>query len=65
MGSTTCDVVPGAALGPTQTQTESGSDDGAYVHVGVQIAGFAGFNNPLPEGVFWADIDGDGIDDYV
>jgi len=51
----------------------SGSDDGAYYHVGTQVDGFAGFNNPstvnfnnpLPEGVFWADIDGDGIDDYV
>lgn len=68
-----CDKVPGAAIGPTQTQMGSGSDDGAYVHFGVQVAGIAGFNNPstvnfdnpLPEGVFWADIDGDGIDDYV
>ncbi|KAK4545949.1 hypothetical protein LTR36_002513 [Oleoguttula mirabilis] len=37
------------------------------------VAGLAGFKNPstvnfenpLPEGVFWADIDGDGTDDYV
>ncbi|KAK5111586.1 hypothetical protein LTR85_011815 [Meristemomyces frigidus] len=72
-GSTTCDKTPGASIGPTQTQMGSGSDDGAYVHIAAQVAGFAGFrnpstvnfNNPLPEGVFWADIDGDGIDDYV
>lgn len=65
-GTTTCDKVPGAAIGPTQTQMGSGSDDGAYVHVGVYAGGFAGFaNNSDPEGVFWADIDGDGIDDYV
>ena len=46
----------------------SGSDDGAYVHVSVQVAGFPGFTNPstvnfnnsFVEGVFWADIDGDG-----
>ena len=51
----------------------SGSDDGAYVHTSVYVGGFSGFNNPstvnfnnpLPEGVFWADIDGDGVDDYV
>nr|OQO24051.1 hypothetical protein B0A51_05021 [Rachicladosporium sp. CCFEE 5018] len=69
----TCNKVPGASIGPTQTQMGSGSDDGAYHHVGTQVDGFAGFinpstvnfNNPLPEGVFWADIDGDGIDDYV
>jgi hypothetical protein len=69
--SNTCDKVAGAAIGPTLTQMGSGSDDGAYVHTGVQLAGFAGFNNPstvnfnnpFPEGVFWADIDGDGIDD--
>lgn len=69
----TCDKVPGNAIGPTQTQNGSGSDDGAYVHVGTQVSSFAGFNNPStvnfnnshPEGVFWADIDGDGIDDYV
>jgi len=72
-GGTTCNKISGASLGPFQTQMGSGSDDGAYVHVGVQVAGFAGFknpstvnfNNPFPEGVFWADIDGDGIDDYV
>lgn len=72
-GDSTCDKVPGAAIGPTQTQMGSGSDDGAYVHVGVQVAGFAGFTNPSdvnfnnthPEGVFWGDIDGDGIDDYI
>ncbi|KAK6432924.1 hypothetical protein LTR95_010905, partial [Oleoguttula sp. CCFEE 5521] len=68
-----CNKVPGTAIGPVQTQMDSGSDDGAYVHTGAQLAGFAGFknpstvnfNNPLPEGVFWADINGDGIDDYV
>lgn len=71
--NTTCDKLPGNAIGPTQTQMSSGSDDGPYVHIGTQVDGFAGFknpptvnfNNPLPEGVFWADIDGDGIDDYV
>lgn len=71
--NTTCDKVPGVAIGPNQTQKESGTDDGAYVHVGTQVEGFAGFENPSsvdfdsprPEGVFWADIDGDGIDDYV
>lgn len=65
-GSTTCDKIPGAAIGPTQTQMGSGGDDGAYTHVGKQVDGFAGwknpfpidFNNPLPEGVFWGDIDG-------
>lgn len=65
-GSTTCDKIPGAAIGPTQTQMGSGSDDGAYTHVGKQVDGFAGwnnpspidFNNPLPEGVFWGDVDG-------
>lgn len=70
---TSCDKVPGKAIGPTQTQMGSGTDDGPYVHVGTQVDGFAGFknpssvnfNNPLAEGVFWADIDGDGIDDYV
>ena len=69
----TCDKVPGTAIGPTQTQMGSGTDDGAYVHASTQIDGFAGFNNPsnvnfdnpFPEGVFWADIDGDGTDDYV
>jgi len=69
--SNTCDKVAGAAIGPVLTQKGSGSDDGAYVHTGVQLAGFAGFtnpstvnfNNPFPEGVFWADINGDGIDD--
>lgn len=72
-GSSTCDKIPGAAIGPTRTQMGSGSDDGAYHHIGTQVGGFAGFENPstvnfnnsLPEGVFWADIDGDGIDDYV
>lgn len=66
----TCDKVPGTAIGPTQTQMGSGTDDGAYVHASTQIDGFAGFNNPsnvnfdnpFPEGVFWADIDGDGTD---
>jgi hypothetical protein len=51
----------------------SGTDDGPYLHSSTQIDGFAGFknpsdvnvDNPLPEGVFWADIDGDGTDDYV
>ncbi|KAK5700261.1 hypothetical protein LTR17_023067 [Elasticomyces elasticus] len=60
-GSTTCDKIAGAAIGPTQTQMGSGSDDGAYTHTGVQVDGFAGFknpsgidfNNPLPAGVFW------------
>jgi len=69
----TCDKVPGAAVGPTKTQMGSGTDDGPYVHASTQVDGFAGsknpsdvnFDNPLPEGVFWADIDGDGIDDYV
>ena len=72
-GGTTCNKISGASLGPFQTQMGSGSDDGAYVHVGVQEAGFAGFknpstvnfNNPFPEGVYWAVIDCDGIDDYV
>ena len=68
-----CDKVPGTAIGPIKTQMGSGTDDGLYVHASAQIDGFAGFknpsgvnfDNPLPEGVFWADIDGDGIDDYV
>ncbi|KAK5731516.1 hypothetical protein LTR17_011314 [Elasticomyces elasticus] len=72
-GDTECDKIPGAAIGPTQTQTGSGSDDGAYTHVSTQVAGFAGFvnpstvnfNNSRPEGVFWGDINGDGIDDYI
>ncbi|KAK5707630.1 hypothetical protein LTR97_000168 [Elasticomyces elasticus] len=72
-GSNTCDKQPGTAIGPVQTQMGSGSDDGAYIHTSTYIGGFAGFknpstvnfNNPLPEGVFWADIDGDGVDDYV
>lgn len=71
--TTTCDKIPGNSIGPTQTQMESGTDDGPYVHVGVEVAGFAGFTNPStvnfnnshPEGVYWADINGDGIDDYV
>ena len=62
----TCDEIAGAAFGPTQTQMGSGSDDGPYVHQGAQIASFNGFtnpstinfNNPLPEGVYWADING-------
>ncbi|KAK4897725.1 hypothetical protein LTR27_004497 [Elasticomyces elasticus] len=45
-GSTTCDKIAGAAIGPTQTQMGSGSDDGAYAHTGVQVDGFAGFKNP-------------------
>lgn len=72
-GGTTCDKVPGGAIGPTQTQMGSGSDDGAYVHAGEQVLGFAGFTNPdtlnfnnsHPEGVFWGDVDGNGIDDYI
>ncbi|KAK4565367.1 hypothetical protein LTR86_003984 [Recurvomyces mirabilis] len=72
-GSTTCNKVPGQAIGPVQTQKGSGSDDGAYVHTGVYFDAFSGFTNPstvnfnnsFPGGVFWADINGDGIDDYV
>ena len=64
-GSTTCNKQPGSAIGPVQTQMGSGSDDGAYIHNSVYYGGFAGFtnpstvnfNNPFPEGVFWADID--------
>jgi hypothetical protein len=66
--STTCDKTPGSSLGPYQIQLGSGVDDGPYVHVGVNVGGFsgfdnpasAGFDNPLPDGVYWADIDGDG-----
>lgn len=72
-GSTTCDKIPGQALGPYPAQKGSGSDDGPYVHSGASVGGFSGFNNPagtgfnnpLPEGVYWADINGDGVDDYV
>ncbi|KAK5693162.1 hypothetical protein LTR97_010638 [Elasticomyces elasticus] len=72
-GSNTCDKLPGAAIGPVQTQMGSGSDDGAYIHKSEYLGGFAGFTNPSTvnfnnsyvEGVFWADIDGDGVDDYV
>lgn len=72
-GSTTCNKVPSAAIGPVQTQMGSGSDDGAYVHTGVYYDAFSGFtnpstvkfNDPFPEGVFWANIHGDGTDDYV
>ncbi|PBP16288.1 hypothetical protein BUE80_DR012963 [Diplocarpon rosae] len=69
----TCDKVPGNALGPYVTQKGSGSDDGDYLHSATSAGGFSGFenpsrvgfNNPLPEGVYWADINGDGVDDYV
>lgn len=48
-----------------QIQRGSGSDDGAYIHRSEYVGGFAGFtnpstvnfDNPFPEGVFWADID--------
>lgn len=60
----TCDEIPGNALGPYQIQQGSGTDDGPYVHTGVGVGGFSGFtnpsyvgfNNPLPEGVYWADV---------
>jgi lysophospholipase L1-like esterase len=66
--STTCDKIPGNAIGPVQTQMGSGQDDGPYVHTASHVGSFTGFNNPagvlfgnpLPEGVYWADIDGDG-----
>lgn len=61
-----CDKIPGASLGPYQTQMGSGTDDAPYAHVGVQLAGFSGHDvNSQSDGVFWADIDGDGVDDYV
>lgn len=69
----TCDKIPAASLGRFQTQMGSGDDDGPYSHVGTQVGGFAGYQNPPSvgfdnaehEGVFWADIDGDGTEDYV
>ncbi|KAK2624027.1 hypothetical protein QTJ16_006661 [Diplocarpon rosae] len=69
----TCDKVPGNALGPYVTQRGPGSDDGDYLHSATSAGSFSGFdnpssvgfNNPLPEGVYWADINGDGVDDYV
>lgn len=68
IGGNTCWKVPGNAIGPVVTQKGSGTADGPYAHTGVQLAGFAsfknpasvGFDNPLPEGVYWADINGDG-----
>jgi hypothetical protein len=67
-GGSTCDQNPGNAIGPYQTQLGSGTDDGAYAHTGVLVAGLNGFSNPasvgfnntLPQGVYWADINGDG-----
>lgn len=58
----------GNAQGPFVTQKGSGRDDGPYVHSASSVGGFSGFNNPsgitfnnpLPEGVYWADINGDG-----
>ncbi|OWP06605.1 hypothetical protein B2J93_5084 [Marssonina coronariae] len=69
----TCDKVPGNAVGPYTVQQGSGRDDGDYVHSASPAGDFSGFNNPsnvafnnpLPEGVYWADINGDGVDDYV
>lgn len=46
----------------------SKSTDGPYVHASTQVSTIRGYdnpaslpyNNPFPEGVYWADIDGDG-----
>ncbi|PVH79243.1 carbohydrate esterase family 3 protein [Cadophora sp. DSE1049] len=73
IGGNTCWKIPGNAIGPVKTQQGSGYDDGPYRHTGIPVGGFVGFNNPTPVGfnnpfevgVYWADINGDGIDDYV
>ena len=60
----------GNVLGPFKTQGGSGHDDGPYAHIGTKVDSFigfvnppsVGFNNPLPEGVFWADINGKWIE---
>lgn len=68
IGGNTCWKVPGNAIGPVKIQQGSGQSDGDYRHTGIHVDGFHGFknpdsvghNNPLPEGVYWADVDGDG-----
>ncbi|KAH8797345.1 hypothetical protein F5884DRAFT_815081 [Xylogone sp. PMI_703] len=72
-GGTTCDKVPGNAICGFKAQLGFGYDDGPFQHTATNVGSFTGFtnpsgvtfNNPYSEGVYWADINGDGIDDYV
>jgi hypothetical protein len=58
-GSTTCEKVPGNAIGPVKTQAGSGTSDGAYTH-GSQVSGtynminFGGGGNS--SNLHWADV---------
>ncbi|KAH8586344.1 hypothetical protein B0O99DRAFT_702959 [Bisporella sp. PMI_857] len=70
---TKCQKVPGNAIGPIQTQQGSGGNDGPYVHKGVDHGKLLYWQGPpsspqdvpVINGVFWADMNGDGYDDLV
>ncbi|PVH86852.1 carbohydrate esterase family 3 protein [Cadophora sp. DSE1049] len=61
----TCDKTAGNEVGPYQIDAGSGRNDGDYVHSAVAGGGYLGVGNPAPSGVNWADINGDGLDDYI
>ncbi|KFY78640.1 hypothetical protein V499_02243 [Pseudogymnoascus sp. VKM F-103] len=66
VGGNTCQKTTSSSIGPVKTQQGSGFDDGRYVHTGVNVGTMTGFaGNTDAAGVYWADINGDGIDDYV
>ncbi|KAL2074793.1 hypothetical protein VTL71DRAFT_8572 [Oculimacula yallundae] len=60
-----CDKSVGNEMGPYQIDGGSGRDDGPYIHSAVAGTTYLGVGNPAVAGVNWADINGDGLDDYV
>ncbi|CZT02070.1 uncharacterized protein RAG0_09396 [Rhynchosporium agropyri] len=60
-----CDKTVVNEVGPYQIDAGSGRDDGPYVHSAIAGGNYLGVGNPAAAGVHWADINGDGLDDYV
>jgi lysophospholipase L1-like esterase len=60
-GDTTCQKVPGNAIGPIQTQRGSGETDGSYVHVPKFLGNFGTSAVSITDwnALYWADINGD------
>ncbi|KAK5734764.1 hypothetical protein LTR17_008695 [Elasticomyces elasticus] len=65
-GTSKCQKTTNNAKGPVRIAKGSGTNDGPYVHSSVEIDGI--INGPPGTSggnIRWADIDGDGRDDYV
>ncbi|PGH13601.1 hypothetical protein AJ79_03594 [Helicocarpus griseus UAMH5409] len=64
-----CQIIQGTGIGPIQTQKGSGFHDGDYKHISVPIGDLFYFAEGMPgdenPNVFWADLDGDGYDEFI